>query len=152
RRLEAEGLARLPLNPRLAHALDDGRFGIRFHLELAREDDRLVEPTGAIAEAQIVPLAGLQLPPAVHDDDGADELADLSRAIAGIVAQSAADRAGRADQRLQPCQAVAGGLRDQCGERSAAAGADAIALDGDLVKRRRAEPQDDAAHALIAHQ
>jgi hypothetical protein len=84
--------------------------------------------------------------------DGADELADLAGAAAGVGPQGAADGAGHADERLQPAQVVPRGRGDQRRNRRPGAGVDAFAVDPDGRERRLAQPQYRAADALVADQ
>ena len=74
----------------------------------------------------------------------------MAGAVAGVGAQGAADRAGNADQRFQPGQAVTGGFRNQGRHRGPGAGPDALALHDDLSKYRFAQPKHHAFHAFIA--
>src|SRR5262249_61328283 len=98
--LKAERLACLPLNPRLAHALEDARLGIALQLELAGQDHRIIQIAGAVGELELVLSAIDNIAGAVEDLDLADELADLAGAVAGVVPHGAAHGAGRADQRF----------------------------------------------------
>ena len=105
-----------------------------------------------LAEVQFVALAHLAGAGAVEHHHQADELADVAGAVAGVGAQGAAHRAGDADQRFQPGQAVPGRLGDERRQRSAGAGPDAFALDRNVVKAGSLSRSTTPAHALVVDQ
>src|SRR5205823_6327153 len=76
RRLVAQRLTGLALNPRPPHPFDDGVGGIGLQAKLGTEDHRIIEVAGVVAEAQLVALAHLHLAAAIENLDLAHELTD----------------------------------------------------------------------------
>src|SRR3954467_14053459 len=59
RGLEAQRLARLALDPGLAHALDERAGVVAVQLELGAEDHRVIEVAPVVGEAQLLAFADL---------------------------------------------------------------------------------------------
>ena len=97
---------------------------VLLELELGVEDHQLVEAALAVGEHEVVALALDDVAGAGHHRGPAGPLADVAAVAAGVAVQCAADRAGNADQRLQPGQPGADRLGDGVGQLRAAAGGD----------------------------
>src|SRR5262249_35870202 len=111
--LKTERLVRLSLDPGFSQAFDDRIRIIPLELELGAQEHRVIQVTPSVGEAELVALANLNGALFIAALGRAHEPADLIRALAGISADGAADRAGNPDQGLQSGKTVPRRLGDE---------------------------------------
>src|SRR5262249_4686497 len=121
-------------------AFDDRIRIIPLELELGAQEHWVIQVTPSVGEAELVALANLNGALFIDDLGRAHEPADLIRALAGISAHGAADRAGNPDQALQSGKTVPRRLGDERRQRRAATGADALIRHLDTPEARLAKP------------
>ena len=86
RRLEAQRLIRLALDPGLAQAFHNGIRRLVLEFELSADEHRFIQIAPAVGETQLIAFADLNVTGIIQHFHGAHRLADFTGPVAGIAA------------------------------------------------------------------
>jgi len=143
-------LARLGDDPLPLHAFGENFRRLPVQLKRGFQDRQFVQTAGSVPKPQFVALAGYDLARSEHDCRRFGPGADVADFCARIAMQRAADRAGDANQRFQPRQALADGGRYHMAEFRAATSEDSRFPHRRVAKCSCGQPHNDPGNAFVA--